>query len=315
MALLRLTASILALAAARAAPRGCRSDGDCLPAAGVPQPLDFRCVNASNTSGAALPCHLAGPATEGNATCLCAAAGACDPDASAATYPPTPWATGGRYLMIGDSVSQGMAPAVFATLNASSVAGFHNADNGNSASWGARELDCWLQAAPSATGPDAQVWDVISFNFGLHDIAYDTERISVEQYASLLANVTARLGDVQARDGTRLLYVTTTPVPTVPRYEWPGDDCTNVSACLNPPRFDADVALYNEAALGVLAASGAEVATLDLYGYVADELCGGAGYARCDGVQLANNVHFTDDGYALLAAKVSAAVLAAARAR
>ena len=79
--------------------------------------------------------------------------------------------------------------------------------------------------------------------------------------SALSAPPTARLGDVQARDGTRLLYVTTTPVPSVPRYEWPGDDCANVSACLNPPRFDADVALYNEAALGAIAASGAEVAS------------------------------------------------------
>ena len=47
-------------------------------------------------------------------------------------------------------------------------------------------MDSWVQAS-------SRKWDVISFQFGLHDLGYDTERISVEQYSALLTNITAKL--------------------------------------------------------------------------------------------------------------------------
>ena len=43
------------------------------------------------------------------------------------------------------------------------------------ANLGAHCLEGWVQAA-------TRKWDVISFQFGLHDLGFDTERISVEQY-------------------------------------------------------------------------------------------------------------------------------------
>jgi hypothetical protein len=55
---------------------------------------------------------------------------------------------------------------------------------------------------------------------------------------------------VQAQQQTKLLWVKTTPVPTVPTY---GPGCNNTAACLNPPRFDKDVVLYNKAADTVMA--------------------------------------------------------------
>ena len=88
---------------------------------------------------------------------------------------------------------------------------------------------------------------------------------------------------------------------------------------LNPPRFDADVVLYNAVSCGpslgwrasafslsnlpmqaadkIMAAAnkqGAKIATADLYSFVLGK-CGGAGYKTCDGFQLPMNVHYTGE--------------------
>ena len=52
----------------------------------------------------------------------------------------------------------------------------------------------------------------------LHDLGFDTERISVEQYSALLTEITEQLAAVQKQSGAKLLWVKTTPVPTVPMY-------------------------------------------------------------------------------------------------
>ena len=69
-------------------------------------------------------------------------------------------------------------------------------------------------------------YDVISYQFGLHDLGFDTERISVELYSALLTNITADLVAVQRARGSKLLWVKTTPVPTVPTY---GPLCTSTN--------------------------------------------------------------------------------------
>jgi hypothetical protein len=74
------------------------------------------------------------------------------------------------------------------------------------------------------------------------------------------------VASVQRARGTKLLWVKTTPVPTVPAY---GHGCNGTATvCLNPARYDADVVLYNAAADAVVAAAnagGARIATADLY--------------------------------------------------
>ena len=107
----------------------------------------------------------------------------------------------------------------------------HSPGNAASSNLGAHCIPAWVV-------PAARRFDVISFQFGLHDLGFDTERISVEQYSSLLTEITAFLVDVQKRHQTKLLWVKTTPVPTVPVY---GIDCNDTHKCLNPPRFDKDV--------------------------------------------------------------------------
>lgn len=160
-------------------------------------------------------------------------------------------------------------------------------------------------------GADKFKWDVISYQFGLHDLGYDTERISVEQYTQLMANITAELAAVQKKDGTKIVWVTTTPVPTVPVYDQ--TDCNETAKCLNPPRYDADAVLYNAAAAKVVAAANAAGATIviaDLYTFVLAK-CGGTGYKTCDGFQLPANVHYTAVGWEAIATEFSGMLLKA----
>merc|ERR1740130_1800662 len=102
-------------------------------------------------------------------------------------------------------------------------------------------------------------------------------------------NITAHLVTVQKQYGTKLLWVKTTPVPTVKTYGTPGPNGCNGSAtvCLNPARFEADVEAYNVAADGVMAAAnaaGANISTADFHSFVLAR-CGGKGYKSCPGFQ------------------------------
>ena len=109
---------------------------------------------------------------------------------------------------------------------------------------------------------------------------------------------------------TKLLWVKTTPVPTVDAY---GFQCNGTATvCLNPARFDRDVVRFNAAADAVMAAEvakGATIATADLYSFVTAK-CGGAGYASCPGFQLPKNVHFTPAGWDALAAEMHRTLVA-----
>jgi hypothetical protein len=124
-----------------------------------------------------------------------------------------------------------------------------------------------------------------------------------------LTNITNFLVGVQQQHNSKLLWVKTTPVPTVPTY---GPDCTSTTECLNPPRFDSDVRLYNAAADKVIAAAnakGARIVTADLYSFVLHQ-CGGQGYANCTGFQLPMNVHYTASGWTALAEEMRDSLLA-----
>ena len=53
-------------------------------------------------------------------------------------------------------------------------------------------------------------WDLISFNFSLHDLAQDVEFLPVSNYTEYIKNITVQLLATKAK----ILWVTTTPVPT-----------------------------------------------------------------------------------------------------
>lgn len=212
-----------------------------------------------------------------------------------------------QYFMIGDSIAGGMRADVEALLLPHGWSLEIQPGNAASSNKGAHCVAGWVR-------PEARKWDVISYQFGLHDLAYDVERISVQQYTTLLTNITDSLVSLQKQTGVKLLWVTTTPVPTVPTYDSsPGSTCNDVHKCLNPPRYESDVVLYNAAAQGVIAAAqqqGAQIAVLDMHSYVVKQCGGKEVYASCDGFQNPVDVHYTAAGWAGIAQQMATALLA-----
>ena len=124
-----------------------------------------------------------------------------------------------RVLLIGDSVSCGYTLAVRKEL--AGQANVHRpAANCGSTKIGLRDLDKWL---------GSNRWDVIHFNWGLHDLGYrfandsntdakghyarpdngGHQNVTPEQYEKNLRELVARL----KQTGAKLIFATTTPVP------------------------------------------------------------------------------------------------------
>lgn len=189
-------------------------------------------------------------------------------------------------LILGDSISIGYTHDVRALL-----AGKANvyrplspdgrmADNCSGTTKGIVSIDHWLEG---------HSWKVIHFNFGLHDMKHvaapgddaatsrpsDPRQASPEQYKKNLETIVQKL----KATGAHLIFATTTPV---------------VPGTLNPLREPEAPALYNKAALEVMARHGIEVD--DLYALSLPQI------AR---IQLPKNVHFTPEGSRVLAGQVA----------
>ena len=177
-----------------------------------------------------------------------------------------------RILLVGDSISIGYTPPVRELLRG--VANVHRIpDNGGPTTRGLAMLDEWLG--------DGR-WDVIHFNFGLHDVARVNDgktRTTPADYDKNLRAIVARL----KKTGARLVCATTTPVPDA------GD--------LHPPRRNSDVVVCNEIAHKVMAELGVPVD--DLYTFA---------LPRLPEIQLPANVHYTPAGYRALAEPVAASI-------
>jgi len=178
-----------------------------------------------------------------------------------------------RVLLIGDSISIGYTLPVRELLRGK--ANVHRIpDNGGPTTRGIAQLDAWLGHGR---------WDVIHFNFGLHDLKINPDgsrQVPLEEYGRNLREIAARL----KKTGARLVWATTTPVP---------------GATANPPRQAADVVAYNAAARRVAEENG--IAIDDLYGFALPKLAG---------IQIPANVHFTKEGYRALAERVAEAIAA-----
>jgi arylsulfatase len=191
-------------------------------------------------------------------------------------------------LLLGDSISIGYTRPVrqlltgkanvFRPLNAKGAA-----ENCSDTGKGLTELDRWLALAPK--------WDVIHFNWGLHDLKHTQDGQpssdpnapplrSLEEYRANLAKIVTRL----KATGAHLVWASTTPV---------------VTGTGNPFRNPEDPPRYNAAAAAVMTAHGVHVN--DLFALVQPRLAT---------VQLPKNVHFTPAGSDLLARQVADAVLA-----
>ena len=183
-----------------------------------------------------------------------------------------------RVLLLGDSISIGYTLPTRARL--AGKANVHRpAENCSDSGKGVRTIDKWLGAGK---------WDVIHFNFGLHDVKYLDEKgalvspekgkqvASVAEYEKNLRALVASL----KKTGAKLIFATTTPVPAG-----------------SAGRVEHSEIPYNVAAIRVMKENG--VAVDDLHAFVV---------ARQDKIQLPKNVHFTNDGSEQLADTVVASI-------
>lgn len=171
-----------------------------------------------------------------------------------------------RVLLIGDSISIGYTLDVRHAL--ADKANVHRpAENCGPTSRGVERLDKWL-----GTGH----WDVIHFNFGLHDLRLDNGRhqVPLEQYEANLRAIVARL----KKTGATLIWCSTTPVPETS----------------NPPRKESDVLAYNAAAKKIMDENGIRIDDLHRFAL-----------PRLSEIQRPSNVHFTPEGSKVLSRQVA----------
>jgi acyl-CoA thioesterase-1 len=194
-----------------------------------------------------------------------------------------------RVLLIGDSVS--IAYTLDVRKELAGVANVHRvpANCGSTrTALGSYGLERWL---------DGSKWDVIHFNFGLHDLSYrfadDSDKDAAGHYATPhngghqnvppagyeqnLRTIIARL----RQTGAKLIFATTTPVPESDAGKYvPGSEVP-----------------YNQVARAVATAEG--VALNDLWAVASPRLAH---------LQIPRNVHFHARGSAELAQHVAAAI-------
>ena len=172
-------------------------------------------------------------------------------------------------LIIGDSISIGYTPFIQKAL-APDINVEHNPGNGGSTVRGVENIEKWI---------GDKEWDVILFNFGLHDLVhkdslnnYDVNgkvSVTLEEYRKNLNLITAKLKETTAT----LIFVNTTVVPEN-----------------SAGRKTEDPAKYNAVASEVMKENGIEV--VDLYA---------ASLLIHPQNSKPGNVHYTETGYQLLA--------------
>jgi acyl-CoA thioesterase-1 len=172
-------------------------------------------------------------------------------------------------LLIGDSISIGYTAAVREAL--AGKANVHRAPtNCGPTIRGLEQIDQWLG--------DGR-WDVIHFNWGLHDLKKieGEHQVPIGEYEENLGKLVERL----EKTGATLVWCSTTPVP---------EGCT-------PPRTNDDVLAYNAVAKKIMDERG--IAIDGLYEFALPKL---------GEIQRPANVHFTPEGSKVLAGQVAAAI-------
>lgn len=186
-----------------------------------------------------------------------------------------------RVLLIGDSISIGYTVPVREQLKG--TANVHRPlTNCGPTSKGVAEIEKWLGDGK---------WDVIHFNWGLHDLKYmgpnnenladpaapdSHQQVPPAEYEKNLRTLVARL----KQTGAKLIWRSTTPVPAGARGRVVGDSDK-----------------YNQIAARVMKEN--DIPIDDQYAFA---------LARLKDIQLPANVHFTKEGSAALAECASAAI-------
>jgi len=175
-----------------------------------------------------------------------------------------------RVLLIGDSISIGYTLPTRKLLEGKANV-YRIPTNGGPTIHGLANLKKWL---------GDKKWDVIHFNWGLHDLKMDkgVHQVPIDQYEKNLAELIKQM----KATGARLIWASTTPVP---------------EGKVNPPRKDSDVVAYNKVAKKIMDANG--IAIDDLYTFA---------LPRLKEIQLPANVHFTAEGSVALAREVASAI-------
>lgn len=208
------------------------------------------------------------------------------PQTPAPPETPQPPAAGKpRVLILGDSISIAYTPIVREMMKEEAtiirpMLDAKRPENCDGTKTGVKELARWLKLEGGG-------WDVIHFNFGLHDLKrvdaqtgkatnnpQDPRQSEPEAYEKQLRQIVAEL----KKSGASLIFATTTPVP-------PGG--------VRPHRDTTDPDRYNQIALKIMKENG--VAINDLYALA---------QPRLKEIQQPVNVHFNKAGSKLLAEQV-----------
>jgi lysophospholipase L1-like esterase len=179
-----------------------------------------------------------------------------------------------RVLIIGDSVSIGYTLPTRDNLKGKANVHRPHTNCGSTAE-GEKSLEAWLEDGH---------WDVIHFNWGLHDLKYlkadaKTQNVPPDQYERNLTDLVAKL----KKTGATLIFATTTPIPVHQNGQF--------------PRTQSDVPKYNDIARKIMEDNG--VAIDDLYNAVLPKQAQ---------LQLPENVHFSRAGYDVLATSVTQSI-------
>jgi lysophospholipase L1-like esterase len=189
-----------------------------------------------------------------------------------------------RVLLIGDSISIGYTVAVQDLLKGR-VNVHRIPANGGPSSRGLESLKAWLGDSK---------WDLIHFNFGLHDLVHmgpdgarlvdpklpgAKHQVPLPDYEKNLTQIVTLLKTT----GAKLIWCNTTPVPEG-----------------SAGRVADEALLFNQVAAKVMATAG--IPTNDLHSHA---------NAKLSDIQLPANVHFTPEGSKYLAEKVAAEITTA----
>jgi lysophospholipase L1-like esterase len=187
-----------------------------------------------------------------------------------------------KVLIIGDSISIGYTPALIELLKGEATVVHHKGNAGPTGN-GLEKLDEWL---------GDEHWDLIHFNWGLHDLCYrhpdskvqgnrdkvrGTLTTSLEQYEQ---NLKRLVGQLQ-KTGAKLVWAHTTVVPEGEAGRFVGDDQK-----------------YNRVAAKIMHEQSIPI----------NDLCALTQSFPADMFTAPGNVHFTAEGYAKLAEQVAAAI-------
>lgn len=185
-----------------------------------------------------------------------------------------------KVLLLGDSISMGYHNTVVAELSSEATV-IRPRGNCAGTTNGVAKIDDWLQL-------DGGNFDLIHFNFGLHDLKAvtvaggnkttnnpnDPRQADLATYRQQLEEIVGKL----KASGATLIFATTTPYPDGVR----------------PHRDPEDAARYNAVAMEIMADHQIEVN--DLYGFALPRLAE---------IQQPVNVHFSKKGSAVLGREVA----------